>query len=98
MQVLYPWLAWRVKELNEQPKHEFREIFVVLLCLLIIIGVEIVSGKMFLVAVPDRCAKTLFEYMKRYIRRGSIVTVGKGSNYENSKKCCLTKSHCNVDT
>ena len=40
-------------------------------------GVEVLSGLMFLVAVPDRSAKTLFEYMKRYIRKGSIVTVGK---------------------
>ena len=36
---------------------------------------------MFLVPVPDRTAVTLFEYMKRYIRRGSIITVGKSHSY-----------------
>ena len=39
-------------------------------------GVEILTGLMFLVALPDRSADTLFEFMKRYIRKGSIITVG----------------------
>ena len=32
------------------------------------IEVEVVSGAMFLVPVPDRRASTLFEVMKKYIR------------------------------
>ena len=45
------------------------------------VGVEVVSGAMFLVPVPNRTAETLFEYMKRYIRRGSIITVGNTRVY-----------------
>ena len=41
------------------------------------LGVEVVSGEMFLVPVPKRNAGTLFELLKRYIRPGSIITVGK---------------------
>jgi len=44
-------------------------------------GVEVGSGKMFLVALPNRNAETLFTIMKQYIRRGSHVTVDFWKGY-----------------
>ena len=41
------------------------------------LGVEVVSGEMFLVPVPKQNAGTLFELLKKYIWPGSIIAVGK---------------------
>ena len=38
-------------------------------------GVEVESGLLFLTTVPNREAATLFDAMKKYIRKGSIITV-----------------------
>jgi len=47
-----------------------------------VIGVEILTGLMFLVFVHDRTANTLFNIMKKYIRKGSIITVGTVFQYK----------------
>jgi hypothetical protein len=40
-------------------------------------GVDTVTGEMFLVGVKNRKAKTLMKWLKKFIKPGSIVTVGK---------------------
>lgn len=44
-------------------------------------GVEVLTGKLFLTAVPNRNAKTLFTYLKKYIKPGSVITVDSWRGY-----------------
>ena len=56
-----------------------------------------VSDSMFLVPVPDRRASTLFEVMKKYIRPGSIITVGRNVYFgvpDVKKSDCCLKIFC----